>query len=162
MTNLINSLETCWYISPPWGNVVPPIAVTLLEKVYIPNPTKIVGYCCGVEWSDDGWRYSIASERGIISVGESELTVTGQILPLRVETPVFTIGELVKFRFGEGSKIRTVLGLQVINESCFYKIEWQSPALTTDGSCAFPKADGDHKLGDRFAWVTAFDLVAGV
>ncbi|MBD2492635.1 DUF1392 family protein [Aulosira sp. FACHB-615] len=179
MTNMIHSLETCWYISPPWGKDVPPILVSLLEKVYIPNPRKIVGYCCGIEWLDEGWRYSIASERGIISVDESELTVTGQILPLRIETPVFTIGELVKFQFGEGSKIRTVLGLQIIKESCFYKVEWHSPALTTtDGSCAFPKADGGLKLGDafsfrdatangnpngiRFAYITQFDLTKAV
>ncbi|MFN6569902.1 DUF1392 family protein [Dendronalium sp. ChiSLP03b] len=51
--------------------------VSLLEKVYILNLTKIVGYCCGIEWFNDGWRYSIATERGIISVGENELTVTG-------------------------------------------------------------------------------------
>lgn len=41
------------------------------------------------------------------------------ILPLRIETPKFTIGEIVKLRLAEGSRIRTVLGIQVINESCF-------------------------------------------
>ncbi|MBD2249237.1 DUF1392 family protein [Nostoc sp. FACHB-888] len=40
MTNLINSLETSWYISPPWGaEVPPPVVVSLLEKVYTGTPS---------------------------------------------------------------------------------------------------------------------------
>jgi hypothetical protein len=53
MTDHINTLETCWYISPPWRQQLLPLALSLLEKVYLPSE-KVAGYCCGVEWSDDG------------------------------------------------------------------------------------------------------------
>ncbi|NEU83627.1 DUF1392 family protein [Nostoc sp. UIC 10630] len=25
MINLIHTLETCWYVSPPWGKEIPPL-----------------------------------------------------------------------------------------------------------------------------------------
>jgi hypothetical protein len=50
MINLVQNLETSWYLSPPWGKEIPPLEVSLLEKVYV-TTTKSFGYCCGVEWS---------------------------------------------------------------------------------------------------------------
>ncbi|WP_306297119.1 DUF1392 family protein [Nostoc sp. C057] len=35
MINLVQTLETCWYVSPPWGKEIPPLEVSLLEKVYV-------------------------------------------------------------------------------------------------------------------------------
>lgn len=32
MTNLVQNLEECWYISPPWGQRIPPLLMSLLER----------------------------------------------------------------------------------------------------------------------------------
>ncbi|MEH2109072.1 DUF1392 family protein [Nostoc sp.] len=58
MTNLVQNLEQCWYISPPWGQRIPPLLVSLLERVYVKS-AKAFGYCTGVEWSKRGWKYEI-------------------------------------------------------------------------------------------------------
>ncbi|MCC2693885.1 DUF1392 family protein [Nodularia sp. LEGE 04288] len=129
MNNLINSLEICWYISPPWGKEIPPMVICLLERVYLPKFSAF-GYCCGVEWGDNIWNYSIALDNKIVSVPGVEMIPTGQIQSTAAEKPVFMVGELVNFRFGDhAAKVRTVLGLQLINGSCLYGIEWRSPAL---------------------------------
>ncbi|MBD2505096.1 DUF1392 family protein [Anabaena azotica] len=162
MANLINILETCWYKSPPWDNQIPALAVSLLEKVYIPNPVQIVGYCAGVEWSEEGWIYSVASERGLITVSADDITPTGQILPLKVEKPQFRLGQLVNFRFAnDGPPIRTILGLTLVNESWLYQVEWRSPSLRLsldEGVCLFPKSTQPSKFIDRLSWVTPYDL----
>jgi hypothetical protein len=51
MTNLVQNLEQCWYTSPPWGQRIPPLLVSLLEQVYVKS-AKAFGYCTGVEWSE--------------------------------------------------------------------------------------------------------------
>ncbi|WP_267923042.1 DUF1392 family protein [Nostoc mirabile] len=58
MTYLVQNLEQCWYISPPWGQRIPPLLVSLLERVYVKS-AKAFGYCTGVEWSERGWKYEI-------------------------------------------------------------------------------------------------------
>ncbi|MDZ8070425.1 MAG: DUF1392 family protein [Nostoc sp. DedQUE08] len=35
MTNLVHDLEQCWYISPSWGEPIPPLLVSLLERVNV-------------------------------------------------------------------------------------------------------------------------------
>ncbi|BAY73284.1 hypothetical protein NIES23_61120 (plasmid) [Trichormus variabilis NIES-23] len=161
MTNPIDTLETCWYVSPPWGQEVRAIAVSLLEKVYLPSP-KIAGYCCGVEWSDDGWSYSIASQKGIISVPDSEIIASGQLQPLVIAKPQFRLGQLVNFRFAnDGPKIRMILGMSFINNAWLYQVEWRSPALrlsTDEGVCIFPKSTQQGKFINRLSWVTPHDL----
>ncbi len=42
MINLVQNLETSWYLSPPWGKEIPPLEVSLLEKVYV-TTTKSFG-----------------------------------------------------------------------------------------------------------------------
>ncbi|MHC5771394.1 MAG: DUF1392 family protein [Nostoc sp.] len=42
MTNLIQNLEQCWYISPPWGQRIPPLLVSLLERVYVKSAKATV------------------------------------------------------------------------------------------------------------------------
>ncbi|BCL39654.1 DUF1392 family protein [Nostoc sp. MS1] len=161
MTNSIYALETCWYFSPPWGQQVPAIAVSLLEKVYLPSE-KAPGYCCGVEWSDDGWSYAIATDRGIISVPNSEIIASGQLQPLSIQKPHFRLGQLVNFRFAnDGPKIRMILGMSLINNAWLYQVEWRSPALrlpTDEGVCIFPKSTQPGKFINRLAWVTPHDL----
>lgn len=94
MNNFINTLESCWYISPPWGKEIPPLVISLLERVYLPK-TKIFGYCCGVEWSADGWCYSIALDSQIVSVSGIEIVSSGQLQALRLPKPTFMVGELL-------------------------------------------------------------------
>ncbi|WP_143873991.1 DUF1392 family protein [Nostoc sp. 'Peltigera malacea cyanobiont' DB3992] len=45
MTNLVQNLEQCWYISAPWVQRIPPLLVSLLERVYVKS-AKAFGYCC--------------------------------------------------------------------------------------------------------------------
>ncbi len=42
MINLVQNLETCWYLSPPWGKEIPHLEVSLLEEVYV-TTTKSFG-----------------------------------------------------------------------------------------------------------------------
>jgi hypothetical protein len=124
MTNLVQNLEQCWYISPPWGKNIPPMLVSLLERVYV-KPAKAFGYCCGVQWSSEGWKYEIITVQDNITVLGNQIIGTGNLQPVTKEKPVFRLGELVKFRFhGDGPPIRIVQGIQLINSSWFYSIEW--------------------------------------
>ncbi|RUR73540.1 hypothetical protein DSM107007_53840 [Nostoc sp. PCC 7120 = FACHB-418] len=34
MTEQITDLERCWFLSPPWGQEIPPVEINLSEKVY--------------------------------------------------------------------------------------------------------------------------------
>ncbi|MEH1987705.1 MAG: DUF1392 family protein [Nostoc sp.] len=36
MIDHINALQTSWYLSPPWGQTIPPVEVNLLEYIYEP------------------------------------------------------------------------------------------------------------------------------
>jgi hypothetical protein len=159
MTNLINSLESCWQISPPWGQDIPPMDISLLERVYLPK-LKSFGYCCGVEWSADGWCYSIALDSQIVSVSGVEIVASGQLQAVRLPKPTFMVGELVKFRLADVAKVRTVLGLQLINDSWFYSIEWASPTLENVGEaiCILPQSSQQPTVQSRLAWVTDYDL----
>ncbi|WP_242062996.1 DUF1392 family protein [Nostoc sp. FACHB-145] len=58
MTEQITDLERCWFLSPPWGNKVPRLEVSLLEKVYLKG-NRTFGHCCGVQWYGDCWNYVI-------------------------------------------------------------------------------------------------------
>ncbi|MBD2364666.1 DUF1392 family protein [Anabaena minutissima FACHB-250] len=159
MTNPINLLESCWYISPPWDKDIPPLVISLLERVYLPK-VKSFGYCCGVEWSDDGWCYSIALNNQIVSVSGVEIVASGRLQAVRLPKPTFMVGELVKFRLADAPKLRTVLGLQLINDSWFYQIEWASPTLENVGKpiCILPQSS--HQPSTTcLAWVTDYDLV---
>jgi hypothetical protein len=148
MTNLIQNLEACWYISPPWGQRIPPLLVSLLERVYVKR-VKAFGYCCGVEWSQSGWKYQIATVQDNITVWGSELIGTVNLQPIIKEKPVFRLGELVEFRFhGDGPPIRIVQGIQLINGSWFYTIEWMSPGISEKGDEVFTSADSIARVTD--------------
>jgi hypothetical protein len=97
MTNLVHDLEQCWYISPPWGQRIPPLLVSLLERVYVKS-AKAFGYCTGVEWSEHGWKYESFTLYNNITVLEHELIGTSNLQPNTKEKPVFRLGELVEFR----------------------------------------------------------------
>ena len=42
MTNLVQNLEQCWYIFPPWGQRIPPLLVNLLERSMLNLPKHSV------------------------------------------------------------------------------------------------------------------------
>jgi hypothetical protein len=142
MINLVQNLETCWYLSPPWGKEIPPLEVSLLEKVYV-TTTKSFGYCCGIEWSAQGWSYEIVSGNDNLTVLGREIIGTGNLQLVTKEKPVFGLGELVEFRFhGDGPAIRIVQGIQLICDSWFYCTEWMSPEISENGN-----ASGEEKMG---------------
>ncbi|MEH1939609.1 MAG: DUF1392 family protein [Nostoc sp.] len=152
MTKLVHTLESCWYLSPPWGKEIPPLVINLLEIAYI-STTKSFGYCCGVEWSDNGWNYAVACDRKIVSVLGHEIIGTGRLQAFPAESPVFMVGELVRFRFADDRlKIRTVLGLQLIDSQWVYIVELASPTLS-ESSCEI------FTSGERKAWVSDYDLI---
>lgn len=114
MTNLVQNLEQCWYISPPWGQRIPPLLVSLLEQQVYVKSAKAFGYCTGVEWSERGWKYEInASNTNITALG-SELIGTGNLQLEAIAKPVFRLGKLVEFQFhGDGHPVRIVQGIQL-------------------------------------------------
>ncbi len=100
---------------------------------------KAFGYCCGVEWSPQGWKYEINTCNDNITVWGSKLIGTGNLRsPLALaqpslpqEKPVFRLGELVEFQLSlDGPPIRIVQGIQLINDCWFYSIEWMSPEIS--------------------------------
>ncbi|MBW4427170.1 MAG: DUF1392 domain-containing protein [Nostoc desertorum CM1-VF14] len=148
MTNLIQNLEFCWYVSPPWGKNVPPLLVSLLERVYV-KFAKAFGYCAGVEWSQHGWKYEIVLGNDKITVLGNEIIPTGDLQQIIKEKPVFLLGELVEFRFhGNGSPLRIVQGIQLINDAWFYSIEWMSPRISEKGDEVFTSADSIARVTD--------------
>jgi hypothetical protein len=110
------------------------------------------GYCCGVEWLPQGWKYEIVTGNDNITVWGSELIGTGNLRSLTKEKPVFRLGELVEFRFhGDGPPIRIVQGIHLITNCWFYSVEWMSPGISEKGDEVFTSKDS-------IAWVTDYDL----
>ncbi|WP_175586964.1 DUF1392 family protein [Nostoc sp. UIC 10630] len=127
------------------------LEVSLLEKVYV-TTTKSFGCCCGVEWSGKGWSYEIVSGNDNLTVLGREIIATGNLQLVTKEKLVFSLGELVEFRFyGDGQPTRIVQGIQLICDSWFYSIEWMSPSISEKG-------DGIFTSRDSIARVTDYDL----
>ncbi len=65
------------------------------------------------------------------------------------EKPVFRLGELVEFRFhGDGPPVRIVQGIQLINDSWFYSVEWMSPSISEKGDEIFTSRDSIARVTD--------------
>ncbi|WP_414573236.1 DUF1392 family protein, partial [Nostoc sp. CCY 9925] len=106
MTEQITDLEKCWYLSPPWGNQIPPVEVNLSEKVYLKTNTTF-GYCCGVQWYGDCWNYVIDVKHDFIYTTKHQIIGTGQIQPNTLKKPAFVLGERVMLQFpNHGTKQR--------------------------------------------------------
>ncbi|MBD2439839.1 DUF1392 family protein [Nostoc sp. FACHB-110] len=152
MTNLINSLETSWYISPPWGAEVPPLVIRLLERVYLTTANSF-GYCCGVEWLQGEWSYAVAINNEVVYAPASQLRGTGALHLEVADKPVFALGDKVLFyRSQNTAQFRIVQGIHRIEGCWLYTVEWTSPELT--------ESDGQLiTSSDRRAWVTDTDLV---
>jgi len=145
---LITELEKCWYLSPPWGQEIPPVEVNLLEKVYLKS-LRTFGYCLGVQWYDDCWNYVVDVKDDFIYATKHEILGTGRIKPTTVKKPAFVLGDRVLLQFpNRGTNQRLVLGIELIEKSWFYKVELASPT--------FPKATS---MTNRFSLVRQEDLV---
>ncbi|WP_341531611.1 DUF1392 family protein (plasmid) [Nostoc sp. UHCC 0302] len=156
MIDQINSLYLCWYISPPWsdtfgtpdGDRIPQLEVNLLERVYI-GTTRTFGYCCGVKWKQDRWIYAIACTGDIIHTTEHEIIGTGEMQLAAIEKPAFILGDRIMLLCDDQrTKQRLILGIQLLNRSWFYEVEWMPPAL-----------DETTSLDERLAFVAQKDLV---
>ncbi|WP_341530155.1 DUF1392 family protein [Nostoc sp. UHCC 0302] len=147
MIDHINTAFLCWYISPPWGYYIPPVEVNLLERVYI-GTTRTFGYCCGVKWKHDRWIYAIVCNDDIIYTTEHEIIGTGEMQLAALEKPAFVLGDRVILRSDDQrTKQRLILGIQLLNRSWFYYVEWMPPAL-----------EEVNTLDDRLALVQEKDL----
>lgn len=60
--------------------------VSLLERVYV-TTLRSFGYCCGVEWSDDGWIYAIAFDNEVVSVSGTEIVGSGRLQAIYADKP---------------------------------------------------------------------------
>jgi Protein of unknown function (DUF1392) len=157
MIDFHHTLNLCWYISSPWGYCIPPCEVNLLERVYI-GATRTFGYCCGVKWKQDRWVYAIGyvdayaayrTHRNILHLTEHEIIGTGEMQLAAQELPAFVLGERILLRsHNQGTRQRLIMGIQLLNRSWFYFVEWMPPAL-----------EEVTTLDDRLAFVPQRDLV---
>ncbi|MCC5669815.1 DUF1392 domain-containing protein [Nostoc sp. CHAB 5784] len=130
MIELITALETSWYISPPWGQTIPPVEVNLLERVYL-RTTRTFGYCCGIQWKHECWLYTVDCGNEILHATQHQIIGTGQLETVTVQKPAFVLGERVMLcSHDKETKQRLILGIALVNNSWFYIVELMSPTLT--------------------------------
>ncbi|MBD2452329.1 DUF1392 domain-containing protein [Nostoc sp. FACHB-152] len=148
MTEQITDLERCWYLSPPWGNQIPRLEVSLLEKVYFKD-NRTSGYCCGVQWYGNCWNYVIEIKDDFLYTTKHQIIGTGQIQPNTLTKPSFVLGDRVMLRFpNHGTNQRLILGIELIEKSWFYLVELISPAFVRASTTT-----------NRFSLVREEDLV---
>jgi hypothetical protein len=129
MIDNVNVLKTSWYLSPPWGRIIPPVEVNLLERVYL-RTTKTFGYCCGIEWKHECWIYSIDCRNEILHATQNQIIETGELEAIKVQKPAFVLGERVIIcSYDKGTKQRLILGIALVHNSWFYLVELMSPTL---------------------------------
>ncbi|MHC5671211.1 DUF1392 domain-containing protein [Nostoc sp.] len=130
MIELITALEKSWYLSPPWGQTMPPVEVNLLERVYL-RTTRTFGYCCGVQWKHECWIYSIDCGKEILHATQHQIISTGELQAITVQKPAFVLGErVILCSHDKGTKQRLILGIALVHNSWFYMVELVSPTLT--------------------------------
>ncbi|MCC5633333.1 DUF1392 domain-containing protein [Nostoc sphaeroides CHAB 2801] len=129
MIDYINALQTSWYLSPPWGQTIPLIAVNLLERVFL-RTTRTFGYCCGMQWKHECWIYSIDCGKEILHATQNQIIGTGELEGISVQKPAFVLGErVILCSHDQGAKQRLILGIALVHNSWFYLVELMSPTL---------------------------------
>jgi Protein of unknown function (DUF1392) len=129
MIDHINALQTSWYLSPPWGQTIPPVAVNLLERVFL-RTTRTFGYCCGMQWKHECWIYSIDCGKEILHATQKQIIGTGELEAIKVQKPAFVLGErVILCSHDKGTKQRLILGIALVHKSWFYLVELMSPTL---------------------------------
>ncbi|MBW4455839.1 MAG: DUF1392 domain-containing protein [Nostoc indistinguendum CM1-VF10] len=129
MTEQIVTLQKCWYLSPPWGRIIPPVEVNLLERVYL-RTTRTFGYCCGIQWKHECWIYSIDCRNEILHATQNQIIGTGELEVIKVQKPSFVLGErVILCSHDKGTTQRLILGIALVHNSWFYLVELMSPTL---------------------------------
>ena len=129
MIDHINALKTSWYLSPPWGQTIPPVAVNSLERVFL-RTTRRFGYCCGMQWKHECWIYSIDCGNEILHATQNQIIGTGELEAITVQKPTFVLGErVILCSHDKGTKQRLILGIALVHKSWFYMVELMSPTL---------------------------------
>jgi hypothetical protein len=147
MINQIVTLESCWHSSAPWGKAMPPLAVQILEKVFL-SSSDISGYCCGVQWEKQEWIYAIVCCREILYLPQEEFLRTNFVETTTVTTPVFKLGDVVEVDFSEEPARRIIQGIFSLKNNWLYAVEWRSPILDEMASAQ-----------SRIIWLADVDLV---
>ncbi|MEH1944424.1 MAG: DUF1392 family protein [Nostoc sp.] len=147
MINQITALESCWHISPGWGETMPVLAVQMLEKVLLPM-SGLSGYCCGVQWEKQEWVYAIVCQSEILYLPEQEFHPTYVLEKDTVSTPAFKLGDIVQVDFGEQPTHRIIQGIFSLKGNWLYGVEWRSPIL---GEVGFAQS--------RTIWLADVDLI---
>ncbi|MBD2344726.1 DUF1392 domain-containing protein [Anabaena subtropica FACHB-260] len=147
MMNQINALESCWHISPPWGQDIPALAVQILEKVFLPS-ANLSGYCCGIHWEEQEWVYAIVCFGETFYVRSGEFSPTNVLKNTNISTPAFKLGDVVEVDFSEQPNQRIIQGIFSLKNSWLYAVEWRSPILTETTSAQ-----------SRLIWLADIDLV---
>jgi len=130
MIDHINTLKTSWYISPPWHKTIPPVAVNLLERVFL-RTTRTFGYCSGVQWKHECWLYTVICGNEILHATEHQIIGSGELEGISLQKPTFVLGERVMLcSHDKGTKQRLILGIVLVDCSWFYVVELVSPTLT--------------------------------
>lgn len=128
MINQITALESCWHTSPPWGRVMPPLAVQMLEKVFLTS-SDLSGYCCGVQWEEQEWIYAIVCLGETLYLPEREFCTTNIRENITVPRPAFELGDIVDVNFSEQPTRRIIQGIFSLKNNWLYGVEWRSPIL---------------------------------
>jgi hypothetical protein len=147
MINEITGLESCWYISPPWGENIPPLAVQIQEKVFLPS-SNLPGYCCGVHWENEEWIYAIVCHDETVYLRHEEFLATKVLRSNTVAEPAFKLGDVVEVDFSEQPNKRIIQGIFSLKHNWLYAVEWRSPILAEKTSAQ-----------SRLIWLADIDLV---
>ncbi|MBW4429672.1 MAG: DUF1392 domain-containing protein [Nostoc desertorum CM1-VF14] len=147
MINQITLLESCWHISPPWGQAMPPLAVQMREKVFLPT-SNLSGYCCGVYWEGQEWVYAIVCRGKILYLPSKEFHPTNVFKNAAVPTSVFQLGDIVEVDFSFQSTRRIIQGFFCLKNNWLYGVEWCPPIVEETALAQ-----------SRLIWLADVDLV---
>ncbi|MFN6568151.1 DUF1392 domain-containing protein [Nostoc minutum NIES-26] len=147
MINQITALESCWHTSPPWGKAMPPLAVQILEKVFL-SSSDLSGYCSGVQWEGQEWVYAIVCLGETLYLPAGEFYATNILEDMTVPSPAFELGDVVEVDFSEKPSRRIIQGIFSLKSNWLYAVEWRSPILEETASAQ-----------SRMIWLADVDLV---
>jgi hypothetical protein len=128
MINQITFLESCWHISPPWGQVMPPLACQILEEVFL-SSSDLPGYCCGVHWEKQEWIYAIVCLGEILYLPSKEFYPTNVFKKSDVPTSLFQLGDMVEVDFALQPTHRIIQGIFRLKSDWLYGVEWCPPLV---------------------------------
>ncbi|MBE8989786.1 DUF1392 domain-containing protein [Nostoc sp. LEGE 12450] len=147
MINQIRFLESCWHLSPPWGQTMPPLAVQILEEVFL-SSSDLPGYCCGVHWEGQEWVYAIFCLGEILYLPSKEFHPTNVFKNGVVPSSLFKLGDIVEVDFTPQPTRRIIQGIFRLKSSWLYGVEWCTPIVEETALSQ-----------SQFIWLADVDLV---